>query len=68
MNRLALDMALFYDAGKVTNRREDLDLDGLKTDYGIGMRFHGFTRTVLRIEGARGDQGWRLVAATGAAW
>ena len=68
VNRLALDMALFYDAGKVTNRREDLDFDGLKSDYGIGMRFHGPATTVLRIEGARGDQGWRLVFATGAAW
>ena len=68
VNRLAMDMALFYDAGKVTNRREDLDLDGLKSDYGIGMRFHGPTSTVLRIEGARGDQGWRIVFATGAAW
>lgn len=68
VNRLALDMALFYDAGKVASRREDLDLEDLKSDYGIGMRFHGFTRTVLRIEGARGDQGWRLVVATGPAW
>ena len=68
VNRLAMDMALFYDAGKVTNRREDLDLDGLKSDWGIGMRFHGPTSTVLRIEAARGDQGWRAVFATGAAW
>ena len=68
VNRLALDMALFYDAGKVTSRREDLDLDGLKTDWGMGLRFHGPTTTVLRLEAARGDQGWRLVAATSAAW
>ena len=68
VNRLALDMALFYDAGKVTNRREDLDFEDLKSDWGIGMRFHGPRSTVLRMEGARGDQGWRLVFATGAAW
>ena len=67
-NRLGLDMALFYDAGKVTSRREDLDLDGLKSDYGIGARFHGPTTTVLRIEGARGSDGWRLVFATSAAF
>ena len=68
VNRLALDMALFYDAGKVTSRREDLDFENLKSDWGIGARFHGFTRTVLRVEGARGDQGWRLVVAMGPAW
>ena len=68
VNRLAMDMALFYDAGKVTSLRGDLDLKDLKSDYGIGMRFHGPTRTVLRIEAARGDQGWRLVVSRGAAW
>ncbi len=67
-SRLALDMALFYDAGKVTRRRADLDFKGFKSDYGIGARFHGPTTTVLRIEGARGSDGWRLVVATSAAF
>ena len=67
-SRLALDMALFYDAGKVTRRRADLDFNGFKSDYGIGARFHGPTTTVLRIEGARGSEGWRLVIATSAAF
>jgi hypothetical protein len=67
-NRIGLDMALFYDAGKVTSRREDLDLDGLKSDWGIGARFHGPTTTVLRIEAARGSDGWRLVVGTSAAF
>ena len=35
------DTAIFYDAGKVTARRSDLDLEGLKSDYGIGFRIHG---------------------------
>jgi outer membrane protein assembly factor BamA len=63
-NRLGLDIALFYDAGKVTNRRADLDLDGLAKDWGIGARFHGPASTVLRIEAARGSDGWKLVFAT----
>jgi hypothetical protein len=67
-NRTALDLALFFDAGKVTERRSDLDFDGLKTDWGIGARFHGPTSTVLRLEGARGSDGWRLVIATSAAF
>ena len=67
-NRMAMDMALFYDAGKVTNQREDLDLENLIHDWGIGVRFHSPGATVLRIEGARGTDGWRLVFSMGAAW
>jgi hypothetical protein len=67
-SRLALDMALFYDAGKVTARREDLDLNGLESDWGIGARFHGPTTTVLRIEAAKGKEGWHLVFTTNAAF
>jgi hypothetical protein len=62
-NRLFMDMALFYDAGKVTSRRSDLDLDGLKSDYGIGVRFHSPTFTALRIELAQGNEGLHLVFA-----
>ena len=36
-----LDIAFFYDAGKVTARTKDLDFDGLKSDFGIGVRLHG---------------------------
>lgn len=55
-----LDMALFVDSGKVTSERRDLDLNGLKTGYGIGIRFHGPTMTPLRIDVARGDEGFRV--------
>jgi hypothetical protein len=65
-NRLGMDWALFYDAGKVTARREDLDFDGLKNDYGIGVRFHLPAFTFLRIEGARGSEGWNVVFSSGA--
>ena len=67
-SRLALDMAIFYDAGKVAGRREDLDFNDLVTDWGLGVRFHGPTTTVLRIEMASGSDGWRLVFATSAAF
>ncbi len=65
-NRTGLDMAVFYDAGKVARRRSDLDFNGLKSNWGIGARFHGPTMTVLRVEAARGDAGWHLVVATSA--
>lgn len=67
-NRLGLDMALFYDAGKVTPRWDDLSLRGMKSDTGIGMRFHGPLTTPVRIEIAKGSEGLRFVIASGAAF
>jgi hypothetical protein len=67
-NRVGLDMALFYDAGKVASRRSHLDFHNLASNWGIGARFHGPTATVLRIEAARGAPGWHLVFATTAAF
>jgi hypothetical protein len=67
-NRLGLDMAIFYDAGKVTARRADLDLNDLESNWGIGARFHGPRTTVLRLEAAKGKDGWHLVIATSAAF
>jgi hypothetical protein len=55
------DLAIFYDAGKVTARRSDLDLDGLKNDVGIGLRLHGPLTTPVRIELAKGNEGLHLV-------
>ena len=58
-----VDMALFYDAGKVAPRRGDLNVDDLKSNVGIGIRFHGPQTTALRIELARGDEGTRFIFA-----
>jgi hypothetical protein len=62
---LGLDMALFYDAGKVTSRRNDLSFKNLKSDVGIGARFHGLVATPLRIDFAIGNEGWRIVFSGG---
>jgi hypothetical protein len=59
-----MDTAFFYDTGKVAARRADLDLDGLKSDYGFGVRFHGPFATPLRIEVSRSPEGTRLIFAT----
>jgi hypothetical protein len=56
-----VDMALFYDAGKVTARRGDLDFDNLKSNVGVGVRFHAPQTTLLRIELAKGDEGFRFI-------
>ena len=53
----ALDMAFFFDAGKVTPERSQLDLNDLKTDFGIGVRFHSLLATPLRVEWAKGNEG-----------
>ena len=67
-SRLGLDMALFYDTGKVTPRWDDLSLDGMKSNVGIGIRFHGPVATPLRIELARGSEGLQLVFSGNAAF
>lgn len=58
-----LDTAVFTDAGKVTPRPSALDFKNLKTDYGIGVRFHGPFVTPLRVEVARSNEGFSLVFA-----
>jgi len=63
-----IDMALFVDAGKVTRERRDLDFDGLKTTWGIGMRIHGPTFTPLRLDVARGKEGIRVHLTGGTAF
>jgi len=60
-----LDTAVFYDAGKVTARTADLDFDGLKSDYGFGLRFHGPFSTPLRVELARSKEGLSFVFSAG---
>ena len=57
------ETAVFYDTGKVAAHASDLNLDGLKTDYGFGARFHTPFSTALRIDVARSDEGTRLVFA-----
>jgi outer membrane translocation and assembly module TamA len=63
-----MDLALFYDAGKVTDRRSQLDFEDLKTNWGLGVRFHGPTSTPIRIEIARSTEGFHLVFSSGAAF
>jgi hypothetical protein len=61
-----MDTAFFYDAGKVTARTEDLNLSGLKHDYGFGVRFHSPFATPLRIELAKSNEQLSLVFSSSA--
>lgn len=61
-----MDMALFYDTGKVAARREDLDFEDLKDSYGIGMRIIGMEGYVLRVEVAHSrEHNARLIVSAG---
>jgi outer membrane protein assembly factor BamA len=53
----AMDGAIFYDAGKVASRVEDLNFRDLESDYGIGFRFGTRNGVFLRVEGAFGSSG-----------
>jgi hypothetical protein len=63
-----LDLAFFYDAGKVAPRTEDLDFKHLKDDFGVGVRFHGPFSTPLRVELAKSREGLVFVFASSAAF
>ena len=51
-----LDAALFYDAGKVTLQRSDLNFKDLEHDYGFGFRFNTDNGTILRIDAGFGSR------------
>lgn len=67
-NRMALDMALFYDTGMVAPRLDRIVLNDFVSDVGVGVRFHGPARTPLRIEFAKGSEGARTVFAASASF
>ena len=56
-----LDVAVFYDAGKVVPTTSELNLEGLKTDFGVGIRMHGPMSTPVRIDAAKGNEGLQLI-------
>jgi outer membrane protein assembly factor BamA len=55
----AVDGAIFYDAGKVASRLEDVDLRDLESDYGIGFRFGTANGVFFRVEAAFGSRDGR---------
>ena len=58
-----VDMAVFYDSGRVAHDLDAIKLKNLKNDVGLGFRFHGPTATPLRLEIAKGTVGLSLVFA-----
>jgi hypothetical protein len=60
-----VDMAVYYDGGKAVASRSDLNLDGLRSNVGIGIRFHTPGNTALRLEVAAGNEGPHLIVGWG---
>ena len=67
-NRMILDMAFFYDTGMVAPRLDAIALGSFVSDVGVGIRFHAPARTPLRVDFAKGSEGWHLVFAASAAF
>ena len=52
----AFEAAFFYDAGKVTQNRDDLNFKSLERDYGFGFRFNTDNGVVMRVDAAFGSR------------
>ncbi len=56
----AVELVLFYDAGKVFSRRSEFGFDRLRKSAGAGIRFKTQRSVVLRIDAARSSEGTRV--------
>ena len=56
-----LELALFYDTGKVFKGRSGFEFDGMKHSYGVGLRAKSFRRVSFRLEAGRSGDGNTLV-------
>jgi hypothetical protein len=56
-----VELAAFYDAGKVFRSIGDLDLHHLATSWGAGLRLKTPTRVRLRVDVAHSREGTRLI-------
>jgi outer membrane protein assembly factor BamA len=68
LNRMALDLAVFADAGMVAPRFDALTTSKFVSDFGVGVRFHAPARTPLRVEFAHSSEGLRVVFSASAAF
>jgi outer membrane protein assembly factor BamA len=59
------DLAVFYDAGSVGGSARALT-QHMHTDYGVGVRVHSATQTVVRLDVARSHEGTRALVTLSA--
>lgn len=55
-----LDMALFFDAGKVARRRAELDFANLETAAGFGLRWNARNAVFLRMDFGFSHEGFQV--------
>ena len=64
-----LDMAVFYDTGKVAARKGDINFEELEESYGIGMRIIGLKGYAFKVEVAHSrEHAARLLVSAGGAF
>jgi outer membrane protein assembly factor BamA len=63
-----LDMALFFDAGEVRPDWEQIDLQELKTSYGVGFRFNTYKSVFMRFDIGIGGEGTQIFFKFGPAF
>jgi outer membrane protein assembly factor BamA len=56
-----VDAAVFVDAGSVAATARGLRQGRLEHDYGIGLRLHTATKSIARIDVAKGREGTRVL-------
>ena len=61
----ALELALFVDSGRAFRGGEDLSLERLRSDYGIGVRLKTHDHVLARVDVARGGEGTRVLLRLG---
>ena len=64
----ALELALFYDAGKVFRNRSGFNLTGLRKNLGFGFRVKSRDRVLFRVDVARGREDTRIRVTVGPAF
>jgi outer membrane protein assembly factor BamA len=55
-----LDMAVFADAGKVADRKRDIDFRNLESSVGFGFRFNVRNNVFLRVDTAFSHEGFQV--------
>ncbi len=55
-----LDMAIFADAGKVTDRRNQINFSNLESSVGFGFRFNVRNNVFMRVETAFSHEGFQV--------
>jgi hypothetical protein len=55
-----MDMALFFDAGKVVPKRSQINFHDLETSAGVGFRFNARNSTFMRLDVGFSHEGMRV--------